>query len=371
MIKITIKNIIKTIVYIITILCESEYIYDNYFTMKDDLPIVGITMGDPVGIGPEVILLALREPIINQICMPLVIGDVRILEFVGKCSKSDLHFNKIQTAGSGVYKQSCVDVVNVSDLDPDKISWGSPTMLTGQAMVSYIEYAVNMAMNGEIDAVVTGPINKASMKMAGSSFAGHTELLSERTKAEDVVMMLAGDKLRVVLVTIHIPLNNVSAALTSDGILKTIEITRLALSERFGIKEPRLAVAALNPHAGEEGIFGNEEKQVITPAIRLAKNRDIKVSGPFPPDTVFYNAAKGAFDAVVCMYHDQGLIPFKMIHFTDGVNTTLGLPIIRTSVDHGTAYDIAGTGKADPGSLIAAIKMAAEQAVCTARNAKK
>jgi len=178
-------------------------------------------------------------------------------------------------------------------------------------------------------------------------------------------MMLAGDKLRVVLVTIHIPLKDVPLVLSKEKILQTIIITESSLSKRFGIENPIIAVAGLNPHAGEGSMFGDEEERIILPAVNLAQSQGFDVLGPYPPDTIFYHAQKGLYDAVICMYHDQGLIPFKMIHFADGVNTTLGLPIIRTSVDHGTAYDIAGKGIADPGSLTAAIKMAAEQAANT------
>ena len=195
--------------------------------------------------------------------------------------------------------------------------------------------------------------------MAGYTFPGHTELFASKTKCNDFVMMLAGKKLRVVLVTIHIPLKDVPSVLSIEKILKTIRITGKSLIKRFGFTNPRIAVAGLNPHAGEAGMFGNEEEKIIAPAIDIAKKEGFNVSGPHPPDTVFYHASKGHYHAVVCMYHDQGLIPFKMMHFTDGVNTTLGLPISRTSVDHGTAYDITGTGQADPGSLIEAIKLAA------------
>jgi 4-hydroxythreonine-4-phosphate dehydrogenase len=229
-------------------------------------------------------------------------------------------------------------------------------------MVDYILRAVEAAEAGTVDAVVTAPINKRAMAMAGVDFPGHTELIAQRTGTPRVGMMLAGKTLRVVLVTIHVPIYKVPSLLTPRRIYDTILLTDRSLKERFGIPRPKLAVAALNPHAGEEGMFGDEEGQIITPALEMAGEYGIQVSGPHPPDTVFYQAAHGRFDAVICMYHDQGLIPFKLLHFEDGVNTTLGLPIIRTSVDHGTAYDIAGTGQADPGSLKAAIFMAAEQA---------
>lgn len=330
--------------------------------MKNYRPLVGITMGDPVGIGPEIILLALCDPSIYKICKPLVIGDIRRLETAKKCIGSSLNIKAVKGPDSGMYKCGCVDILSISELDPDKTSWGKPTVQTGKAMVNYITAAIDMASCGSIAAIVTCPINKMAMHMAGSKFKGHTELLAERTKTDDFVMMLAGDRLRVVLVTIHIPLRSVPIILSKKQILRTIRITGSALYERFGFKNPRIAVAGLNPHAGEGGMFGDEEEDIIIPAIHHARKEGFNVSGPFPADTVFYHAANGRYDAVVCMYHDQGLIPFKMIHFTDGVNTTLGLPIIRTSVDHGTAYDIAGTGKADPGSLVAAINMAADHA---------
>ena len=329
--------------------------------MKNYRPIIGITMGDPVGIGPEIILSALINSSIYEICRPLVIGNMERLKFVKRCIKSNLKFNAVEEPKTGMYQCGCVDVVSTF-IDPGQILWGKPTAVTGKAMISYITSATDMALQGRIDAMVTCPINKQAMHMAGFFYNGHTELIAEKTKSAGFAMMLAGDKLRVVLVTIHIPLKKVPIVLSKEKILQTIIITESSLRMRFGLENPRIAVAALNPHAGEGGMFGDEEERIILPAVNLAKSKGFDVLGPYPPDTVFYHAQKGFYDAVICMYHDQGLIPFKMIHFTDGVNTTLGLPIIRTSVDHGTAYDIAGKGKADPGSLTAAIKMAAEQA---------
>ena len=330
--------------------------------MNNHRPVIGITMGDPVGIGPEIIFKALASPLIYKTCKPLVVGDLGVLELAKKSTSSTLKIKDIKTPVSGTYKHGQVDVLCLSKLK-DKISWGKPTVQTGTAMIKYITTAIDMAIKGSIGAIVTCPINKAAMQKAGSKFSGHTELLAEHTKTDSFAMMLAGSKLRVVLATIHIPLKNVSAELSKERIVKTIQITWHALYYRFGFKKPRIAVAGLNPHAGEERMFGDEEERIISPAIDSARKKGFDVSGPFPPDTVFYHAANGRYDAVVCMYHDQGLIPFKLLHFTDGVNTTLGLPIIRTSVDHGTAYDIAGTGKADPGSLVAAINMAAEHTI--------
>ncbi len=324
-------------------------------------PIIGITMGDPVGIGPEIILSALSDPSLYNICRPLVFGDLKILQTAKQTTQSTLDIKVVNAPDAGGWTCGRIDVLNISDLDPSGAVWGKPTVETGRAMVEYITRAVDMAMDGHINAVVTCPINKKAMQQAGFDFQGHTDLLAKRTKSFEYAMMLAGSRLRIVLVTIHTALKNVPDLLSEEKIFGKIKMADRSLNELFGIEKPRIAVSALNPHAGESGLFGNEEETVIRPAVEKARKKGIDASGPFPSDTLFYHAQKGRFDAVVCMYHDQGLIPFKMIHFTDGVNTTLGLPIIRTSVDHGTAYDIAGSGTADPGSLTAAIKMATEQ----------
>ncbi|MCP4670299.1 MAG: 4-hydroxythreonine-4-phosphate dehydrogenase PdxA, partial [Desulfobacula sp.] len=242
---------------------------------------------------------------------------------------------------------------------------------TGKAMLNYILKGIDLALENRIQALVTCPITKTALKLAGSQFPGHTEILAHKTNTKNYAMMLAGDRLKVVLVTIHIPLSKVAASFTTKSIIQKIELTHTSLKERFDIKSPRIAVAGLNPHAGEALMFGNEEEKIISPAVKLANQKGYMVEGPLPPDTVFYQAVhgksgdgtnRGKYDAVICMYHDQGLIPFKLIHFKDGVNTTLGLPIVRTSVDHGTAYDIAWQGIADHSSLVEAIKMAIFQA---------
>lgn len=330
--------------------------------MKKNRPIVGITMGDPVGIGPELVCLALNHPEVYEVAKPIVIGDVQVLEKARLITKSPALIATVNAPGAASFKFGCIDVLNSSSIDPDSLVWGQPTEITGRAMEHYIISAIDMALSDEIAAIVTCPINKTALKLAGSRFHGHTELLADRTGTSEYAMMMAGNRLRVVLVTIHIPLSLVTQSLTVENIISTIEITDASLKDRFGIEKPRIAVAGLNPHSGEDGMFGNEEGQIIEPAVRMSAKKGIDVTGPYPPDTVFFKAINGEFDAVVCMYHDQGLIPFKMIHFADGVNTTLGLPVIRTSVDHGTAYDIAGKGIADPGSLIQAIRLAAVQA---------
>lgn len=320
-------------------------------------------MGDPVGIGPEIICMALSRPEVYAVARPLVIGDARVLEKARLIVGAKPLVATVNFPGAASFNPGCMDVLNISHLDPGGLVWGAPTADTGRAMETYILAAVDMAMKEDIAAMVTCPINKTALKLGGSRFHGHTEMIAHHTKSPDYAMMMAGDRLRVVLVTIHTALRQVPSALSIDGIMSIIEITDQSLKERFGIDRPRIAVAGLNPHAGEAGMFGDEEARLIAPAVGFSKKNGIDVSGPWPPDTVFVSAVNGHFDAVVCMYHDQGLIPFKLIHFADGVNTTLGLPIVRTSVDHGTAYDIAGKGIADPGSLVAAIRMAASQAV--------
>ena len=246
----------------------------------------------------------------------------------------------------------------ISSLEKDSMIPGKPSADGGKAMVEYILRAVEMAQHEEMAAMVTCPISKALMNEAGYHFEGHTQLISHLTNTDDYVMMLAGDRLRVTLVTIHRALKDIPRLLNQDNIYKTITITSKALQDDFGINRPRIAVAALNPHGGESGLFGSEEEEIIKPAIDKAMDEGYNVSGPFPADTLYPKAASGQFDVVVNMYHDQGLIPLKLLHFSDAVNVTLGLPIIRTSVDHGTAYDIAGKGDADPSSLKAAIRMA-------------
>lgn len=331
--------------------------------MERERPIIGITMGDPAGIGPEIIVSALDDPQIYEICRPLILGDEAVMQRAAALKSGKLKICTTYTPEEGRYCHGSIDLMPISNLDATQLVAGHPTEETGRAMIDYITTGVDLAMDRKIEALATCPITKTAMKLAGSAFHGHTELIADRTKTQKFAMMMAGDRLRVVLVTIHIPICEVSKRLNKEEILATISLTSTSLKDRFGIREPRIAVAGMNPHAGEDGMFGSEEQEIITPAVKLARAQGIDVSGPFPPDTLFFNASGGKYDAVVCMYHDQGLIPFKMLHFSDGVNTTLGLPIIRTSVDHGTAYDIAWKGLADSSSLVSAIKMAATQAV--------
>lgn len=336
--------------------------------MSGVLPIIGITMGDPVGVGPEIIIKTMADREIHKICRPVIIGDYNILKKAEKYTHLALKINLINNNSKARFKEGWLDLLTLSDLNAKELLPGKPTADSGHAMLAYIETCIDLSLKGKIDAMVTAPINKKALKLAECDFAGHTEILAHKTKTSDYVMMLAGKQLKVALVTIHVPLKEVAGLINEPLIIKTIRITALALKNRFGMTKPRLAVAGLNPHAGESGLFGDEEECIILPAIIKAQKEGFDVKGPFPPDTIFYRATKGEFDAIICMYHDQGLIPFKLLHFIDGVNTTLGLPIIRTSVDHGTGYDIAGTGTANQASLVAAIKMAASQAVWRNQN---
>ncbi len=306
-------------------------------------------MGDPAGIGPEVVLKAVTSSKVKRLCRLAVLGDEMVLRYLAR------------KMGIG-WPAADIRIINLSSLNPEEIRPGRPDSACGRAMMRYVEEAVLMAMDGDVDAMVTGPINKEAINRAGYKFPGHTEFMADLTRTRDYAMMLGGKKLKVVLVTIHESIKRVPGLLTIDNIYKTIQLTDGTFKKYFGLK-PRIAVAALNPHGGEKGLFGNEEKKVIVPAIKRARRAGIEVSDPLPPDTVFYRTIENKeYDVVVCMYHDQGLIPLKLIHFEDGVNVTLGLPIIRTSVAHGTAYDIAWKGVASPKSMIAAIEMAVSMA---------
>jgi 4-hydroxythreonine-4-phosphate dehydrogenase len=330
--------------------------------MKANPPLVAITMGDPVGIGPEIIAKALADPRVLTCCQPVIYGDAsRLNRCIASTGTTLIRLAAFSSLRDSRIVKNAVRVIDPTGVDTRNMAWGKPCSTSGKAMVAYLNSAIDDAMAGRVSAIVTGPINKSALKMADIHFSGHTEILAQRTGTRDYAMMLAGDRLKVVLATIHLPIKHLPGALTTERIAAIVALTDHALKSRFGLNQPRIAVAGLNPHAGESGLFGDEEEKIITPAIGQAVSQGIDVSGPHPPDTVFFRASRGVYDAVVAMYHDQGLGPFKMIHFADGVNTTLGLPIIRTSVDHGTAYDIAGSGKASSQSMVAAITMAANQ----------
>jgi 4-hydroxythreonine-4-phosphate dehydrogenase len=321
-------------------------------------PIVAVTLGDPAGVGPEVTLKALAHPSVGRACRVLVLGDWGVLQRAKKKLRSAVKLT-LEKPGSPSWPKKGALIRSLSSLSPAESKPGRPSRACGEAVYRYVTEAARLALAGSVDAIATAPLNKKVLQMAGHLYPGHTELLAELAGARECRMMLIGGKLKVVLVTVHLPLMRVARALTSEKIRATLELTDRALRRFFGRRRPRLAVAALNPHAGEEEIFGDEEKKIILPAVTAAQKRGIRAFGPFPADSLFHQAAEGKYDAVVCMYHDQGLIPLKLLHFIGGVALTLGLPFVRTSVDHGTAYDIAGKNQADATSMKEAILLAA------------
>jgi 4-hydroxythreonine-4-phosphate dehydrogenase len=318
---------------------------------------IGITMGCPVGIGPEILLKFFASLPDAGGMRPVVIGDLKVI--LHTSSLLDIPAEIVSWQPGDKVEDRTVPVYNLSSLDISALRWGVPDAETGKAMATYIEEAVRLTGDDVLAGMVTCPITKKGLNLAGYTYPGHTEMLASLTGAGNYLMMLAGRDLKVTLVTIHEPINRVAELISTGKVEECIRLTARSLRNDFGLQNPRIAVAGLNPHGGEQVMFGREEVDIITPAVKAA-SRECDVSGPWAPDTVFYNAVKGKFDAVVAMYHDQGLIPFKLLHFVDGVNVTLGLPIVRTSVDHGTAYDIAGHGVADSSSLEAAYIMAAE-----------
>ena len=330
--------------------------------MKASKPVIAITMGDPCGIGPEIIVRAVSDPAVRNSCMPLVLGDKGAMEravaLVGSGQRiAAINENEpLPSPHAGL-----IFLRELSTLTKADMVYGSPAKASGDAVFRYITEAAALCQSKRVAAMATAPINKSALNLAGHGYPGHTELLAELTGTEEFVMMLAGKRLRVTLVTIHEALADVPALVTFDRVLSTIMITHRDVA-RYFCNNPRIAVLSLNPHAGEGGMFGDHEGRVIAPAIEEARRRGVDASGPHSADTLFHFAANGDYDAVVCMYHDQGLIPLKLLHFEDGVNITLGLPIIRTSVDHGTAYNLAGRGVASAESMKSAILTAAEMA---------
>jgi len=329
---------------------------------------LGITMGCPVGIGPEIIIRYFQQPLEQRAYSPVVLGDPGVLM---RCAvQLGAEVDIVRWRPGEKLQNRKLQVLPLSDLG-DKLQWGRPTVETGRAMALYIEEAVRLINDDVLSGMVTCPIAKSALNLAGYNYPGHTEMLADLCGSHDYAMMMAGNRLRVTLVTIHVGLAEVATLLSIEKIVGLIDLTARSLRDDFGIDKPSLAVAGLNPHAGEAGMFGNEEEKIIVPALARARAAGWLVEGPFPPDTVFNKAAAGQYDAVVCMYHDQGLIPFKLLHFEDGVNVTIGLSIVRTSVDHGTAYDIAGQGKASPASLTAAVDVAVKIAANRKRFAEK
>ena len=324
-----------------------------------DRPRVGITMGDPSGIGPEVVLKAVAEEEVRAVCRPVIIGDAQLLAHNARTLDLQCGYEIVRRDEELPSKSNDPIIFHLNNIQ-GHVEPGIESGAAGKAAAEYIEAAVELCAAGSIDAIATAPINKRALFLGGYSFPGHTEFLAHLTGAEDYAMGFVADNLRVVLISTHVPLSEAIRLATRERFEKTIRLADHELN-RWGIERPRIAVAALNPHGAEGGLFGIEEAAEILPAVEACKNLDgINVSGPFSADTVFLRASRGEFDAVIACYHDQAMIPVKCLSFGEAVNVTLGLPFIRTSVDHGTAFDIAGKGIAEHSSMVAAIKLAAE-----------
>ncbi|WP_019119989.1 4-hydroxythreonine-4-phosphate dehydrogenase PdxA [Brevibacillus massiliensis] len=324
-------------------------------------PIIAITMGDAAGVGPEIIVKALADSTVYEGCRPFVIGDAKMLERAKGIVGADLAVRSIQSAQEAVFQPGSIDCLDL-DLLPADLPFGKVSAEAGNAAFRYLEKAIQLANDKQIDAICTAPLNKEALHKGGHIFPGHTEILAELTGTQDYSMMLSAPKLKVIHVTTHIGLIDAVKKINPDRVYKVIKLAHETL-QKAGYSEPRICVCGINPHAGENGLFGyGEEEEKIVPAVEKAQQEGIKVVGPLPADTLFFRTVRGDFDIVVAMYHDQGHGPVKVLGLEAGVNITVGLPIIRTSVDHGTAFDIAGTGIADELSLKEAIRQAIELA---------
>lgn len=327
-------------------------------------------MGDPAGIGPEVVAKALAGSEIRRVCRPVVIGSLPVLEKTVRSLRLPLRvievsgpaLSQVEGHDQPLGQRGELPVLDPLDRPLGPFRIGVAAARTGAASVAFIKEAVRLAQAGCIDGIVTAPISKEAINLAGFQYPGHTELLADLTRSSEVGMMILGGPLKILFVTTHVAIRDLPRALTTECVERAIRLAHRALREYFGVSRPRIGVAALNPHAGEAGLFGDEERGSILPATRRARTAGIRASDPLPADTLFGKAVRGEYDGVVAMYHDQGLIPLKLVAFGKCVNLTVGLSIIRTSVDHGTAYDIAGKGVADPGSLVEAVRLAARLA---------
>jgi 4-phospho-D-threonate 3-dehydrogenase / 4-phospho-D-erythronate 3-dehydrogenase len=324
-------------------------------------PIIAITMGDAAGVGPEIIIKALEKKAIYDLCNPLVIGDSTILTRTLPITGSKLAIHSISETEEAKYEHGTIDCLDLNLLN-ELLPIGKISKEAGNAAFRYLEKAISLAKEIKIDAICTAPLNKEALHLAGHIFPGHTEILAELTGTEDFAMMLSAPKLRVIHVTTHVGLIKAVELINPTRVYNVIKLADETL-KKAGIASPKIAVCGINPHAGENGLFGNgEEEEKIIPAVQKAVSEGIEVVGPLPADTLFYRATRGDFDIIVAMYHDQGHGPIKVLGLESGVNITVGLPIIRTSVDHGTAFDIAGKGIASEESLVEAIRQAIELA---------
>ncbi|WP_206081908.1 4-hydroxythreonine-4-phosphate dehydrogenase PdxA [Maribellus sediminis] len=336
--------------------------------MNGTKPILAITMGDPAGIGPEIAIKTFENPELHNLCRPILVGNTAIMEQALQFSENALLVKKIESVKTATFEPGVMEVLDI-DLEPGQpIHFGEISATAGNLAFHSVVKAIELAKSGEVDGTVTNPIHKKAINEAGHHFSGHTEIYAEYTNTPKYAMLLADDAIKVIHVSTHVSLRKACDLVKKARVLEVIEIMNAGL-KRLGILNPRIGVAGLNPHAGDEGLFGDEEINEISPAIKEARSKRIDVTGPVPPDTLFALASGGRFDGCVAMYHDQGHIPFKLTGFhwdqekgkmksVNGVNITLGLPIIRTSVDHGTAFEIAGKGIASPDALLNAVQYA-------------
>lgn len=325
----------------------------------DRLPIVGLTMGDPNGIGPEVVLRAILDPGVRRICRPLLVGEAGVFGYYLKKFKLPVTLLPASTPPVS-WGRDIVPVIGSPSRSKFTMTPGHPSRAAGALAGRAVELASELWKRGEIDGIVTGPLAKDTLNAAGYRFPGQTEMLARSTGSREALMLMLNGTLRIALATIHIPLRRVPAALTKERLVRLIGLFTESLRTDFGFRRPRIAVLGLNPHAGEGGLLGTEERDVILPAIRLARRGPATISGPYPADGFFGCGAHDRHDGILAMYHDQGLIPIKMSGFSGAVNYTAGIPLVRTSPGHGTAYDIAGKGVARPGSTVSAILAAVE-----------
>lgn len=329
--------------------------------MSNYLPVIGITMGDATGVGPEIIVKSLTHDVLYQQCRPLVIGDAGRLELANQIVKGSAKIRRIKEASEAQYERGVIDCIDLN-LIPADLPFGQLSAIAGDGAYQYIARAVQLAEAGQIDAICTAPLNKEALHAGGHKYPGHTEMLAHLTNVEEVSMMLVAPQLRVIHVTTHIGIIDAIRKIEPGLVQRTIERGNATLI-KAGIAKPRIGVCGINPHAGENGLFGyGEEEEKIIPAVKLLQDQGLDVTGPLPADTLFFRAGRGDFDLVVAMYHDQGHGPVKVLGLEAGVNVTVGLDVIRTSVDHGTAFDIAGKGIADERSLLEALRQGAELA---------
>jgi 4-hydroxythreonine-4-phosphate dehydrogenase len=336
--------------------------------MASRLPLLGITMGDPAGVGPEITAKALAKPEVASACRPVVIGDRTVMEATLALLRSDQKLHTVSTPAECRFEAGTIECLDLANADASTLVRAQVNAEAGRAAYGYIERAVRLCQSGEIDGMVTAPVNKEALAAAGVQHSGHTEILAKLSGTKDFAMLLMGRELKVIHVTTHVPLRRVPDLCTQDRVLRVIRLAQQAMNG-LGVARPRIAVCGLNPHAGEDGLFGDEEKTQIIPAAEAARREGLDVHGPLPADTLFSRARGGEFDIVVAMYHDQGHVPVKTLGFTydeargqwtglSGVNVTVGLPFLRVSVDHGTAFDRAWKGIANPESMLEAIDVA-------------